>query len=280
MVTATFLIRCGADVTTTDVAYNSILNYLSAFTIRDSEARMEQMYELHNLIINTKMSCSGRPDGPDLTISCSPRSSLSSTSEQSFLSICSSVHSQSTYSKCPPYYGGESSVHHDAVNIFGQTALQSSTSMFSDIIFRNSKQVASLKCLAARSVHQRFLFCKSCRTKTGKFELERLWSENPVPNQRYIKLLRYNQVLAKNCKVPKGEKIRFAYLDGYCSHNIVDYSQSHVWHMMNYFAQRLSISLELAQFVEMHGPCKFLHFSCPQETADLPSQIAAHSSKC
>lgn len=255
VITAQFLIGCGADVTATDIAYNSPLHYLSAFAIRDSEARTEHQYELYNLMVNSKMSSYDQLSG------MSPRTSLSSSSSDQMSPLDMKP---AFFSKCPPYYGGEYSVHMDAVNIFGQTPMQSSTSLLSDIIFGNTKQVYSLKCFAARAVHQKYLFCDTCKNKTGKFELERLWSDNPSPNQRYIKLLRYNQTLANNCKVPKA-KYRFSYLDKYCSHNVRHYCEQHAWNVMNYFAEKLSISLELAQFVEMHGPCKFLHLSSAEE---------------
>ena len=251
MITAQFLIRCGADITATDIAFNSPLHYLAAFAIHDSEAKTEYHYDLYNLMMATKMS------SVDQFTYLSPRmlvSSLSSLEQISSLDTKPVI-----FSKCSPYYGGEYSAHMDAVNIFGQTPMQTSTSLLSDFIFDNTKHIYPLKCFAARAVHQKYLFCDTCRNKTGKFDLDHLRTESSCPNPRYIKLLRYNQTLANDCKVPKA-KYRFSYLEKYCSHMIVDYCQNHVWNTMNNFAEKMSISLELAQFVEMHGPCKFLHF--------------------
>lgn len=279
MITARFLILCGADVTATDFAFNTPLHFLSAFTIRDSEARTENQYELYNMIINARMSY------PDLVNSPLLASSSFSDGTQVAKEGCTSVSpSVTSTAKCHPLYGGECAAHLDAVNIFGQTAMQSSASVLSDVIFRNSKHVFSLKCFAARVVHKSFLFCESCQKKTGAFELNNSTaaaiasasggSSSLAEKARAVKLLRYSETMAEMTRAPRGTRMRFPHLDSYSLHGITYYDHHLVWHVMVTFAQKLNIDLDLAQFVEMHGPCKFVHFPSPPNTPTLPFQCS------
>lgn len=161
--------------------------------------------------------------------------------------------------------------------------MQSSASVLSDVIFRNSKHVFSLKCFAARVVHKSFLFCESCQNKTGAFQLNNSTAaaiafgsggSSLAENARAVKLLRYSETMAEMTRAPRGTRMRFPHLDSYSLHGITNYDEHVVWHAMIQFAQKLNIDLDLAQFVEMHGPCKFVHFPNGLNTPTLPFQCS------
>ncbi|KAI2808130.1 Protein fem-1 B [Blomia tropicalis] len=264
VVTAHFLIQCGADVTATDIAYNTPLHYFSAFCIRDSEARADQQFELFSLLTQTKMSALDQ-----VIPFCSSESSFNNDGELKLSNgvqtdIQQTLINRAQHFRCPPYYGGEFSIHIDAVNVLGQTPIQASTSLLSDIMFGNLKKLNTLKCLSARAVHQRYLICDMCRNKSTNCSLDTPWLEKYISNQRIMKLLRYNHTLLANLRHRKN-KNGLEYLNHYCCHSLTDYSPQMVWHTMNRFANKLSISVELAQFVEMHGPCKFIHYTSSKE---------------
>nr|XP_027206199.1 protein fem-1 homolog B-like [Dermatophagoides pteronyssinus] len=151
-------------------------------------------------------------------------------------------------------YADLQSVHLDAVNIYNQTAFHiypnlMYCSKYSDI------NLFPLKCLAARVLHRMFFRCGDCKTVKN--------DENAKDD---VSMHVYNQLddwFLELQDVPSyivlNESLKNTMKNHLPLHEGLPYKAKEIWKLIDTFSERLGISAKLVEFIELHGPCKFVH---------------------
>lgn len=173
-------------------------------------------------------------------------------------------------SSCPRYYGGERVVHLDQQNIFGmdiadmirvQHKCRKSyiTFLNNGYMFSKKNGRLTLKCLAAKKVHEQYLRCDGCRTGRAKLYRHKFVENSNIANVSSKIVLqgekyKYFEMCRNLAHIWTEQSQQLVQL-----HPIVRFHAPYVWRVMQAMSRRLGISIELLQFIEMHGPCKFVY---------------------
>ena len=258
---AKLLIKCGAMTNVYDRMYNTPLHYFTCFQLEDNT--LEDILDMLDIFQTTSI----------------PRA----------ISNSMRLH-------CSPHYAGLTTLHIDAVNALNQVAFQSfSTTSQDNILLQEvslshitlqqhnsfNNQIFSLKCLAARSLHLLYMRCHYCqgtvREEIGEstkinprdYDTHYGWhdedrelfiSHESTPELCYLSF--YNQQLSTYANKPQH------LTKHYKEHKLIEYNWQHVWKMTKYFRRKLNIPIELVQFIELHGPCKFTNLTLPDGYID------------
>lgn len=168
-------------------------------------------------------------------------------------------------------YADLQSVHLDAVNIYNQTAFH----IYPNLLFcykQPNLNLFPLKCLAARVSHRIYLRCKNCKNVfTNLYEkiesiLNRMDGYYDPQEKLHEKFRNLPLHPSINKSLPNTMEI-YPH-----KHQIKPYRAKEVWKLIDKYSERLKISAKLLEFIELHGPCKFIHqIDCDeqQETSDI-----------
>lgn len=161
-------------------------------------------------------------------------------------------------------YAGQNKIHFDAVNIFNSTAYDIFPSLkyFESDIKINIK-LAPLKCLAARQAHKALFRCPECRYLSMYNYNDRFIYDvfSKTLRLNYFELFRNHYFFANlfNISNKKGHSLMYSEKASYCDHCPRNFDPE-IWKLSKIFAKQLNISEKLLEFIEMHGPCKIIHY--------------------
>lgn len=151
-------------------------------------------------------------------------------------------------------YAGQNRVHLDAVNVFNATAYDIFPS-FKHIDSNFDIKLFPLKCLAARQVHKTLFRCPQCRYLSmynyEKFSKKLYDLDVGLPSKEKL----FYELFKAN-----GFGLKYKEKASYFDHLPRDFDAPNVWRLSKIFAQQLNISEKLLEFIEMHGPCKIIHY--------------------
>jgi len=154
------------------------------------------------------------------------------------------------HQKIPLFYGGEVRAHLDAVNVLGKTAFQMNRNVLTNIVLNQFQTVPALKCLAARMVHKKYF-----QEVAYQFTLVDMGERAQASCTNFIK---YVNGLLTSDFVGHGKNVS-SYMHNFEQLEVDMRSPEAALKLMLHYSDKLKLSLELIQFVEMHGPCKFAH---------------------
>ncbi|OTF70611.1 hypothetical protein BLA29_008695 [Euroglyphus maynei] len=153
-------------------------------------------------------------------------------------------------------YADLQTIHLDAVNIYNQTAYH----IYPNLIYCSKNpdiNLFPLKCLAARVLHSMYLRCNECKNVENfdeKFKnLDPYHDNNDGRNIWHLKLKNLPSHIMMSDSLSNTMK-------KYCNkHQVLPYLAKEVWKLIDTFSEQLKISAKLMEFIELHGPCKFVH---------------------
>ena len=203
--------------------HNTPLHYLALFCMKDTSARFDDHIKLIESIVKCRVS----------KLNLLPHSTEEDVNQR----------------KLPLFYGGEVKAHLDAVNIFGRTFFQMNRNVLTNILLNPFHSVPNLKCLAARMVHKKYF-------EEVAFQFTLLDSHPTEAScENFVSYI--NGFLPTDF-IGHGGDVR-SYIHNFELIDINMQNPEVSLKLMLHYSKTLKISLELVQFVEMHGRCKFAH---------------------